>query len=107
MLINIIKFKLNYNLLKNIKLRKYTNALNLNYKFEENYDNYEEIINKENFYNQKCINHIINNNLGSKCFNCNGSGWIYTEDKNNLNLIKNNIKMKYELCLVCNGRGTI
>ena len=73
--------KVNYN-----NVKKYFTITKEPYYLDEDY------IKKYNFEKFKKID-IICENVGSKCFNCNGSGYILNEI------------MKYDKCTICNGTG--
>lgn len=92
-----------------IQSRALSVAINYNNDFYKIIDNSNEIKynkklkyfyeEKKPFYTKKHLQHIIVNDLYSRCHVCKGCGWI---TNNNIN---NAFNFGYEKCDLCNGTG--
>jgi hypothetical protein len=83
---NLFIDKINYDTKK-----RYLTITKQPYYLDEDYikENYV----KENYFEKLKKMNMICESSGSKCLNCNGSGYIL------------NKKLKYDLCGLCNGNG--
>ena len=78
---NLFIEKINYHVKK-----RYLTITKQPYYLDENYV-------KENYFEKFKKMNMIHESSGSKCFNCNGIGYIL------------NTNLKYDLCNLCNGNG--